>query len=72
MTKVMINMKKIKEGKDLSYLESWYCPLEKSVLSVNIRNSGKFNSFSNAVYAPRLIFEKKLISIPHRHVMAGF
>lgn len=61
MTKVMIDMKKIKEGKDLSYLESWYCPLEKAAeLSVNTMNSGKFDSFSNAVYASRLIFEKNL------------
>lgn len=71
MTRVMIDMKKIKEKKDLNYLESWYCPLEKAAI-LGINNSGKFNSFSSAVYAPRLIFEKKLISIPHRQVMAGF
>lgn len=71
MTKVMINMKKIKEKKDLSYLECWYCPLEKAEI-LGIDNSGKFNSFSNAVYAPRLIFEKKLFGIPNWHVMAGF
>lgn len=68
----MIDMKKIKEKKDLSYLDSWYCPLEKTVkLGLNNMNGGKDAIFSSVLYTPGLSFDKIPLSLPNRHVMAG-
>lgn len=68
----MINMKKIREKKDLSYLDSWYCPLEGAAApGINTLDSVNVKSFSSTLYAPGLTREKDPLSIMHRHVMAG-
>ena len=69
----MIDLQRIKENKDLSYLASWYCPLEKAgQLGINNINSGKVTCFSSALYTPGLTFDKIPLRITNRHVMAGF
>jgi len=68
-----LDYKKIKENKDMSYLDSWFCPLEKACQAgFEPVIKGKIFNVSASQYTPTLILNSIPLKIKRRHAMAGF
>jgi len=68
-----IDFKKVREEKDLSYLENWYCPLERTgERDLNPASGGHSPPVSATHLIPWLSLNRVQFDLAQKQAMAGF
>lgn len=69
MVTARIDMHRIKDGKELFYLEDWYCPLEAARTGIENLSIKPYPDAAISQFTPTLMLKSSLM---RKHSMAGF